>query len=332
MRLSTMWMVDQTLDDEDRSPVADAILGRWEHDAGSARPFRSSANFVYRFRRGGAPRFLRFAAASERSRREIEAEVRLLAWLVDAGVPVAAPEPSARGALVETVGTAWGPFHAVVFPAVEGEQFEVAELDEARFRRWGAALGDLHAALRRYPYAAATPRESWRERLAFVRAQAPEDDVAVQAELDEVAASLAALPESRETYGLIHGDFELDNLVWRGDAVSILDFDDCSFGWYAADVAYALGDYFGEGGTVGDDRFRAFVAGYAERCAPDPDLLARVPLFVRLADLTDYARIMRSLDLPPGEYPEWLVGLEGKLRDRVRSYRTALEENALRSP
>ena len=53
MRLSTMWAVDRTIDADGRSPIADEILAAWGHDPGTARFFRSSANFIYTFDRAG---------------------------------------------------------------------------------------------------------------------------------------------------------------------------------------------------------------------------------------------------------------------------------------
>lgn len=60
MRLSTMLRVDMTIDADGRSALAQQILANWGHDRGSERFFRSSANFLYRFDRAGAPYFLRF--------------------------------------------------------------------------------------------------------------------------------------------------------------------------------------------------------------------------------------------------------------------------------
>lgn len=74
MKLSTMRTVDSTVDTYGSSPIAEQILTSWDHEQGSLRFFRSSANFVYSFRQGGKQCFLRFAATSERTRDTIEAD------------------------------------------------------------------------------------------------------------------------------------------------------------------------------------------------------------------------------------------------------------------
>ncbi len=165
MRLSTMWSVDRTIDASESSPVAAHILANWPHDPGSLRFFRSSANFLYIFSHEGRRHFLRFTHGSERSRNVVETEVALLHWLAGAGIAVALPVPSRRSNDVETITTAWGTFHAVVFPAVEGTQFDLDELHPPQFRAWGAVLGRLHATLTSCPAEISSARPTWRERL-----------------------------------------------------------------------------------------------------------------------------------------------------------------------
>lgn len=326
MRLSTMWRVDSTIRDDGSSPVAERILEGWAHDSGSVRFFRSSANFLYVFQREGEHHFLRFADSSERSREAVEADVDLLGWLADAGIDVALPVPSRLGNLVETVGTDWGEFHAVVFPAMAGEQFEISDLDDSGFRRWGAALGELHAAMKEYPGSGLVAPSSWRNHLEFARRSLSQDAQALRDEQEEIMSSLADLPTNPETYGLIHFDFELDNLIWRDESIGVLDVDDCSNLWYAADIAFALGDLFEEETDVSGERFRAFVQGYSEHHPLDEDLSSRVPLFLRLGGLVRYARLVRATDLAVGpEHPDWLRALSQKLHDRMAEYRMSVE-------
>ena len=324
MRLSTMMRVDAAIRDDGSSSVAEQILERWAQDRGSARFFRSSANFIYRFREQDRARFLRFADASERSRDTVESEIAVVAALAAAGILVAAPVASENGNAVETVATAWGTFRAVVFPALEGEQREFDELDESGFQEWGAALGRLHAmtsGLTGLP-----ERPWWRDHLDFVQGYLPANSPGLRAEYDDIAATLAALPTSQDTYGLAHCDFELDNLIWGQTGIEILDFDDCSRLWYAGDVALALRDLFETGADTSDRRFRTFVNGYREYHPLSAENIAQMPLFMRYARLVMYARLARSLDLTPGdEYPDWLRELSSKMQDRMAEYRASIE-------
>jgi Ser/Thr protein kinase RdoA (MazF antagonist) len=324
MRLSTMFKVDSTINADRSSPVAEEILESWVYDRGSVRFFRSSANFVYRFRDQDRTRFLRFAEASERRREFIDTEVAILETVAAAGIVVATPVPSKRGNAVETVETEWGTFHAVVFHALEGQQHELDELVDSGFHQWGAALGRLHAAMSARMLMPGRP--TWSDHMAFVREYLPADSTGLQAEFADIAMIASALPATEEASGLIHGDFELDNLVWHGADIGILDFDDCSRLWYAADVAFALRDLLEVGADASDRRFRAFSEGYRAFHPLSEESESHLPFFLRYANLLSYARIARAMDLTAGaDHPEWLLRLSSKLLNRMAAYRASVE-------
>jgi Ser/Thr protein kinase RdoA (MazF antagonist) len=314
MRLSTMWKVDTTIDESGHSVVADQIAAAWDLDGDRPRFFRSSSNFIYVFGPSETRRFLRFADATERRRDEIDAEVSLVAWLAAQGVTVAVPIASKTGHLVETIETGTGTFHAVLFDGLAGEHLDIVTLTEDDYRLWGAALGRLHATTKRLPAELVATR-SWRDDLATVRRFTPPQEANLHTELDRAEVMLDSLPRDADSYGLIHGDFELDNLCWQSGTIGIVDFDDCAHHWYAADIAYALRDLFaGEAGPV-DPAIDAFVEGYRSYRQVSEDMLATVPFFVRLAELVGYGRIQRSLDLYPGdEHPDWLHDLYRRLK------------------
>jgi Ser/Thr protein kinase RdoA (MazF antagonist) len=161
--------------------------------------------------------------------------------------------------------------------------------------------------MRRYPGAVGTARGDWRDHLAFIRAHIPPDKPPVRRECDQIEAALGALPVDRDRYGLIHFDFELDNLYWQDQTIAMLDFDDCTHYWYAADVAFALRDLFADGVDLSHRSFRAFMGGYRAWRPLDDDMLSLIPLFLRLANLLGYARLVRALDLPrQPDHPAWL--------------------------
>ncbi|MHB8600332.1 MAG: phosphotransferase enzyme family protein [Ktedonobacteraceae bacterium] len=329
MNLSTLCAVDSTVDTDGGSPIAEQILKQWDHEQGSAQFFRSSANFVYRFRKEGEPCFLRFAAATERTRDTIEAEIDILQWVARRGITVTSPLPSRSGNFVETVVTDLGTFHAVVFAGMEGTQLDIEYLNDSQFGEWGAALGKLHSAIQSYAGPALSTRSTWRGHLELIRAFLPEEKSAVRSEFEQVAFSLQALPVTHDACGLVHFDFELDNLYWQNQTIGIGDFDDCSYGWYIMDIAFALRDLFREGIDLNHKSFLAFIRGYRTQHGLHAELLSQVPLFLRMAKLLTYARLVRCMDLPPdAEDPAWLHSLCLKLENWLDDYKASLENHA----
>lgn len=325
MKLSTMLKVVSTVDNEWQSPIAELLLEQWEHDPGSARFFRSSANFVFIFRKGGESCFLRFAESTERTGAEIEAEMALLSFLDSQGMRVSTPVASKNGRYVETIETDLGTFHVVVFAGLGGREVEIEELSTAQFEGWGATLGKLHASMHRYQDSRLSTRRTWRDHLTLVRNYLPKDELRVQAECDHLTSFLAALPVTATNYGLIHGDFELDNLKWQDEIIAMLDFDDCSHYWYVADIAFALRDLFERGVNLSHPSFRAFIRGYSEHASLDAELLSHLPTWMRLANLLQYAKLMRAMDLANDQdYPEWCTTLLLKLESKRQSYKASL--------
>ena len=59
---------------------------------------------------------------------------------------------------------------------------------------------------------------------------------------DRLHELLARLPINTVVYSLIHADLHTGNLIYHGDDLHIIDFDDAGFGWHAYDFAVALND------------------------------------------------------------------------------------------
>lgn len=332
MKLTTMGKVVATGSNDGTTPLAEACLGPFGCDAGSMRFVRASANFVCVFRKDGRQHFLRFSDASERTHEAIDAEVRLVAWLDAQGVPVAAPVPSAHGRLVETIDSSLGRFHAVVFVGLEGNHVETSDCEEVQFSAWGAALGRLHAVMKRYRHPTTVNRPSWRDHLTLAMPYVDGDPI-LQTEWARLNQWAASLPDDAANFGLIHYDFEADNLCWHNGKIGMLDFDDCAHHWYAADIAYALRDLFKEGADVSHPMIQAFVTGYAAQHPLSEELLAQLPMFLRLHGMYMYGRLSRALDLPRDqEPPAWLKRLETKLSQVLADYRKSLTPNSVAIP
>jgi Ser/Thr protein kinase RdoA (MazF antagonist) len=314
---------------KDTFTIAESILGNWRYDAGSLRYWRASTNFVYRFQRHGEGYFLRFINDEENTAGQIQAEIDFLQYLDEHRYPAAIVVPSRNGKLMETVDTPLGTCFAVVFREVSGAWLNFEQMNEEEFTGWGKALGELHRLSMKYKPAGPV-RGSWKDRLEFIRkvlSDFPEESAAEQ-ELEQLKAWLDSLPAAPENYGLIHYDFQQDNVFL--DPVSgqynIIDFDDAQYHWYVMDISAALEDV----GELPDDRVeagrRCFFAGYRSVCAIDEVLFQQLPLFQRYADMYRFARIMRSLkDSDVENPPEWLIQLKPRLQGRCDSLRKGFE-------
>ncbi|WP_171016842.1 phosphotransferase enzyme family protein [Pseudalkalibacillus caeni] len=326
MKLSMMEKVVDTLDENWKSPIAEMILNRWEHTPGTVKYYRASANFLFIFKKGEDIYFLRINEASERTFYTVQSEIAILQDLNQYSLNVVQPIKSLDGNLVEEVQTEVGTFYAVVFKKLKGRHKELEDLAEEEFMRWGESLGNLHKAMKSVSEKHLHNRTNWKDQLAFIKETVVEHDPVTERELHLVSDWLESLHATKENYGLIHYDFELDNLCWTEDTINILDFDDCSGNWYVADIAYALRDLFKEEIELEHPSFKAFIKGYQIKTDIDYELLQQIEWFMRLHNLVTFAKLKRAVDgAPSHNKAEWLAGLSSKLMNVMDRYRTGFE-------
>jgi Ser/Thr protein kinase RdoA (MazF antagonist) len=332
MNLGLMKRFFDTVDGEWHSPLLNRIVAPWFEGAVNVQIVRASANFVAFVEAPQGQFFLRFNHASERQPEGIAAELDYIQRVAQGGVRVSRPLPSRAGKLVESVDTELGVFHAVLLELVPGRHLEFEALDLPAFERWGRVVGEVHRA-GAGPHI--TGRPAWTDWIALARHTLPPAETLAWRELEAVEAALRALSVSDETFGMIHFDLELDNLLWDDEQAGVIDFDDCSYNWLAADIAFALRDLFENrpaNVNFDDERLQAFLRGYRSAHPLSPEALRTLPLFLRLSNLILFARVTYSLaEGPlPGE-PAWLTTLRDHLGHMLAGYRQDFEAHPLES-
>ena len=332
IRLALMKEWFDRVDEERRSPIAERIAARWFDSDALVRCGPASSNIVCRVTAEGHTYYLRVNHESERTADDYAAELAFVEHVAARGVRVARPVRSKAGALVESVPTAMGTFHAVLLEEMPGEDLELLELDERSLRAWGRAMAGLHDAAEGYE---GRGRPDWREHLAFAQDTIPATEEAAHAELTVVTRALSALRTDSSRFGLIHFDMEADNMRWQDGVPGVFDVDDCARYPFAADVAYALRDLYEdriERIDQEDRRLRLFVEGYRSVRSLSEDDLRLLPLFARAHNLYWFARLHRSVadGTVPGE-AQWTTDLRAKLVSTMDGYRDGFERHPVSS-
>jgi Ser/Thr protein kinase RdoA (MazF antagonist) len=324
MKLSLMKKVMNMMFSDEGDSFIEQILEPWGFDEESIAIVRASANFVITFTKDGKRYFLRFNDSSEREYSTIEAELNIVKYLGDQSVNVARPVKSLKGNDIEVAETDLGTFYAVVLEALEGKHDDLEEMSERQTYLWGKALGNLHAHLKQLPKEYMENRPSWKEHLIGAKAVLPEHEPAAQRECDRLLEWADGLSLSKEHYGIIHYDFELDNVMFNHDTIGMLDFDDSSVHWFAADIVYALrdaGDF-----DVENPVTRTFIEGYESETDLDLDILKAASGFERMHYLISLAKLIRAVDIEEGgDHPGWLEDLRVKLVGVMGRYRSKFD-------
>lgn len=290
--------------------VARELIRNWEFDEGTLKFWRASSNFVYVFNRSGERYFLRFNDEEESTIEQTTAELEFMRYLVKNGYPSVAPVSSVNGNWIETIQAPEGHYHGVVFSAAAGIALD-GNLTTTQFKDWGKSLARLHTLSSQYEPGSVRRRsaENILHKIDQVLQRHPEEQDAVE-ELHRVSLWLQFMPSSRQTYGLIHYDFQLDNIFYEAKerTFHVIDFDDAMYHWFAMDIVTALAD------TESEDEKRAFLRGYRSIRSLDHELEEEFARFRRFDRLYGFARVLRSLegsDLT--DVPPWYEGLRMKL-------------------
>lgn len=302
MPIAELVAVARTLDDCHRSPLGDEAAARWGY--GAALFIRSSASHVFV---GVPPVNGKRIVLRMRPETDPDAEEVLLrsaeaaAALKAAGAPVAGSVASAGGHLVERVGG----YAVTALAAVEGDPRDSDDIDEDTAWAWGSLLADFHS-----------------------RGQAVRlDGVPWMPYGTSAPDTLAELPRDPEVHGLLHGDAELDNVVWTRNRGVLVDLDEVRYGWFVADVGFALRDWASPA-RAPDLTLpvpAAFVAGYRDRRDLTDEELSWLPRFARVSAAETLTRLEPVLAAPArSDWPRWARQLDRKVRDRADEIRRAL--------
>lgn len=216
----------------------------WSGNPFSLRQVSESSNHVFAFSASGQPLFLRVTSSRDRTLEQIEAELDFINYLHRGQVSVGLPIPSAKGRGVETLLRENMPHFACVFDEVQGESFNFGH-DESNWRHFrlrGRTLGRIHALARDYIPAAGRVRFLWEQDDLFrnIGHYLPQSEEVVWAEYYCLIKRFCAHPQDRNTFGLIHGDFGPTNFRYRNGTLTVFDFDDCCYHWYAYDLAVTI--------------------------------------------------------------------------------------------
>jgi len=283
---------------DDDAAVAQQALAAFDLPRGSTlRLLNLSENATYAVEEPGTGHrsILRVHRRDYHRRDQIESELMWLdALRRDSDLTVPAVIPAHDGSRVVTVDHDGTPRHVVHFEMVPGAEPDENTLTRTDFHTLGRITAALHDHSRGWQRPTTFSRFAWdweHSLGAAPRWGRWRDAVGVGASEAEVLDRAAQLLHRRladygsasDTFGLVHADLRLANLLVDGDTITVIDFDDCGFGWYFYDFGTAV-SFFEDHPSVPDWQ-DAWVEGYRTRRPmdrADEDMLASFVLLRRL--------------------------------------------------
>lgn len=295
-----------------------SLLQFWEHDEGTLELWRASSNFVYAFERNQVQYFLRLSFDQDNSIEQIKAELEFMQYLHLNGFPTVTPIQSINKKLIETLETPKGTYMAVVFSAANGINLDEDAITEKQMEEWGKSLASLHCLSKTFE-PVNDRRKSWLDTVQFMESvfnKQPEEKLALY-ELRELTNWLQSLSTDKDVFGLIHYDFQLDNLFFedgKDPHFNVIDFDDAIYHWYALDLVTALDDFIDNENPQSTLLIASFLKGYRSKMVLENEIVDQFQQFQRYANLYKYARVLNSLDYGEiNDTPPWFDELKVKL-------------------
>jgi Ser/Thr protein kinase RdoA (MazF antagonist) len=160
------------------------------------------------------------------------------------GARLAFPEPSPRGNLYESIKSTSQLYVGYTMEVASGKRINSERWDTDLYRRWGELIGKNHRLARQYSSwlestnpvtgkSTLTWQEEWEVFHGWIR----EEDV--RQKWEKLYQELNDCPINRDTFGFIHNDPHIWNLIDDGKNITLLDFDVANHHWYLNDVAIA---------------------------------------------------------------------------------------------
>ncbi|MTI46322.1 MAG: hypothetical protein FH761_00660 [Firmicutes bacterium] len=294
------------------------IVKNWEYDdLDLFKYWRISSNAIYPFTNKENVYYLRFSPVDEKNEDEIIAELEFLQYLKDSNYNAIETRLSINNKKLEVVETPWGRYNSVVFKRVKGDSLGEIELTDEIVLLWGKALGKLHRLSEKYK-PSTKKRSNWKDKLDWIEKILSEFPAEKQGlkEVKILREKLASLPITEENYGLIHYDFELDNIFYNrsNNQIIPIDFDDSMYHWYMMDIERSINSIKSEVDPEKVDKFvELFIEGYSSEKSIQSSLLELIEVFERFGNLYGYARVLRESKERWKNEPEWLENLRKHL-------------------
>nr|BBH88094.1 hypothetical protein KTC_28450 [Thermosporothrix sp. COM3] len=247
-------------------------------------------------------------SSKERTFEEVEAGVRVLVKLIQAGIPFAAPLKQLDHTYVQTLAAPEGPRYAVLYDFAEGEPPGNAITEEQGYS-YGQLIARLHKASDVLPQTEKSPhlneslliKQPLEILLPFLQ-HSPNDRHFLEDLGQTLTSILQTLPRQTPVYGICHGDAHKRNILCRPAHEPVLIDFECCYSWRLYDVATFWWSLSHTPLAQGQIVWQAYLQGYQNIR----------PLSSRETDALPFVVLARELYAQAFMFKKVLLGLRGR--------------------
>ncbi|PAE44126.1 hypothetical protein CHI06_02870 [Bacillus sp. 7884-1] len=251
-------------------------------------------NTVY----SAGPFIFRVTPSSRRTQSDIINELAFIEGLKENGVPVSLPLKSVRERLVESIDD----YHFVVaFEKAKGTPIDVTDTNvwnEKLYFHWGNLLGKMHRTGKKRKI----DRPIWTVDQPDILHLFPKITTETIAnKYKQLLNQLVKFPQSPDLFGLIHNQ---GNLFVNEGRLTLFDFDDCAYHWFAYDLAAAFyhaywqaSSFTPENKQFSREFWEHFLIGYQQEHTISKELIQQIPIFLKIREIFLYTLFLEKWDM-----------------------------------
>jgi Ser/Thr protein kinase RdoA (MazF antagonist) len=303
-------------------PLVSELYGLEGYEIKPVKAHDGGRNVVYTCeKKGSDAKILRIAFLNDRCREDFMGELEYVRYLFEHGGSVSDVVSSRKGNLLEEITHNNHTFFICLFKKAKGKMLvennyryrEGVPITEYYYN-CGKVLGKLHQLSK--GYIPVHRRYSFFDKYnaEYINKLIPGSLTLLKEKLVQLLKNLEGMDRNRESFGMIHFDYNDGNYSIDFDTgqITVYDFDNSCFGWYMYDLAdlwtHGVGWISAESDAdkrkkFMDDYFKTVLEGYRFETKIDNTMLDKLPLFINVTlmeNIVDAFEVMQN----NGEEPE----------------------------
>ncbi|WP_413299356.1 phosphotransferase [Bacillus sp. 1P10SD] len=256
-------------------------------------------NSVYSFSKDGRGCILRLSNREKKSFSDLENEIKFIAALAKEEVSVSTPIHSINNLLIELVNDLF----IVAFEKADGVAVDVTDTKvwtTELFYNWGKQIGRMHKVSNQLQL----ERPKWTKEDPDVLKILPKiHSELIKERYIKLLDELQKFDPNPHLYGLIHNDLHQGNFFVKDRRITIFDFDDCAYHWFAYDLAVSFyhaywqaSSFTPEQTDFSHDFWVHLLKGYSEEHTLNKDMLEQIPILLKIREIFLYVLFLEKWD------------------------------------
>lgn len=270
-----------------RNETAALAAKKWVKSPDLLQLINNQINCVYRFESKGQGFYLRLTHEKIRNEHELLAAIDFQEHLFLHQAPICEPVVSQAGNYLETVHQDDLSYFVHVCREVPGHIMDFDYQEKKTYLHWGRALALLHKASQSY-----VTKEhlflTWEDLWQGIEKYAQHEETEIQELYQTVGTSFKTFSINSDNFGLTHGDHRPGNVLYDGEGIHLIDFDEPVYHWYLADIARPFMDLGDKPWECWQQLWGWFIEGYRQVRSISEQELTAINRFAQMKSLDIY--------------------------------------------